>query len=79
MRWLLVETAQTAARFDPELHRVYQRLKFRRTRSVAKVAIALKLAVRLYRMLRTEADYAQLVRRQGSPGRNLVAPSPSGL
>jgi transposase len=26
MRWLLVETAQTAARLDPELHRAYQRL-----------------------------------------------------
>lgn len=77
MRWLLVEAAQTAARFDPELRRCYQRLKFRRTGSVAKVAVARRLAVRLFWMLRTGADYAQLVRMQGSPRRNLVDASPS--
>jgi transposase len=77
MRWLLVEAAQSAARFDPELRRCYQRLKFRRTGSVAKVAIARKLAVRLFWMLRTGADYGQLVRLQGSPRRNLVDASPS--
>lgn len=52
MRWLLVEAAQTAARLDPELRRAYQRLKFRRVSGVAKVAIARRLAVRLYWMLR---------------------------
>lgn len=77
MRWLLVEAAQTAARFDPGLRRCYQRLKFRRTGSVAKVAIARKLAVRLFWMLRTEGDYAQLVRMRGSPRRNLVDATPS--
>lgn len=65
MRWLLVEAGQTAARLDPELRRVYQRLKFRRGSSVAKVAIARKLAVRLYWMLRSRADYAHLVRHAG--------------
>jgi transposase len=65
MRWLLVEAGQTAARLDPELRRVYQRLKFRRGSSVAKVAIARKLAVRLYWMLRSQADYAHLVRHAG--------------
>ena len=30
LRWLLVEAAQTAARYDPELRRAYQRLKFQR-------------------------------------------------
>jgi type IV secretory pathway TrbD component len=29
MRWLLVEAAQTAARLDPQLRRIYQRLKKR--------------------------------------------------
>ena len=48
MRYLLCEAAQTASRFDPELRRDYQRLKFRRGSGVAKVAIARKLAVRLY-------------------------------
>ena len=52
MRFLLVEAAQTASRFDPELRRDYQRLKFRRGSAVAKVAIARKLAVRLYWKLR---------------------------
>lgn len=77
MRWLLVEAAQTTARFDPELRRDYLRLKFRRPASVAKVAVARKLAVRLFWMLRTGADYAQLVRMQGSPRGSLVDASPS--
>ena len=55
LRFLLVEAAQTASRFDPELQRDYQRLQFRRGPGVAKVAIARKLAVRLYGKLR-EAD-----------------------
>jgi hypothetical protein len=60
MRWLLVEAGHTAARYDPQLQRMYQRLKFRRGAGVAKVAIARKLAVRMYWMLRSPADYAQL-------------------
>ncbi len=72
MRSLLVEAGHTAARFDPQLRRVYQRLKFRRGASVAKVAVARKLAVRMYWMLRRTADYAQLVRMQGSPWATLV-------
>ena len=48
MRYLLVEAAQ----FDPELRRNDLRLKFRRGSAVAKVAIARKLAVRLYWKLR---------------------------
>jgi transposase len=72
MRWLLVEAAQTAARYDPELRRAYQRLKFRRVSGVAKVAIARRLAVRLYWMLRGRVDYAQLVRMSGSPSSAVV-------
>jgi transposase len=72
VRWLLVEAAQKALRGDPALRQDYQRLKFRRGHAVAKVAIARKLAVRMYWMLRSGADYAQLVRRQGSPGGTLV-------
>ena len=52
MRWLLVEAGQTAARLDPELRRVYKRLKVRRGANVAKVAIARRLAVRMYWILR---------------------------
>ena len=52
LRHLLVEAGHTASKFDPELRRYYQRLKFRRGSGVAKVAIARRLAVRLYWKLR---------------------------
>ena len=55
LRWLLVEAGHTAARLNPELRRRYARLKFRRGGSVAKVAMARRLAVRLYWRLRTLA------------------------
>src|SRR5439155_16355261 len=77
MRSLLVEAGHTAARLDPQLQRMYQRLKFRRGAAVAKVAIARKLAVRMYWMLRSTADYAQLVRMRGSSWATLVENSPS--
>ena len=72
MRWLLVEAAQTAVRFDPELQRVYRRLKFNKGASVAKVAIARKLAVKLYWLLRATASCAQMAPRQGSSRGTLV-------
>ena len=74
LRWLLVQAAQTAARFDPELRRTYQRLKFRHASGVAKIAIARRLAVRMYWMLRQRLDYAQLVRMSGSPSSAVVPP-----
>ena len=72
MRSLLVEAGHSAARLDAELRKDYQRLKLRRGSGVAKVAIARKLAVRMYWMLRSQANYAQLVRMQGSPWATLV-------
>jgi transposase len=72
LRGLLVEAGHTAARLDPELRQDYQRLKLRRGGSVAKVAIARKLAVRMYWMLRRQIDYTQLVRMQGSSRATLV-------
>jgi transposase len=77
VRWLLIEAVYPAVRKDPALRQDYQRLKFRRGHAVAKVAIARKLAVRMYWMLRSGAAYAQLVRRQGSPGGTLVNASSS--
>jgi transposase len=76
LRCLLVEAAQTSARLDPELRRNYQRLKLRRGNSgVAKVAIARKLAVRLYWKLR-EADRPNTAARmQGSPVTPVVGES----
>ncbi len=80
-RWLLVEAGQTAARKDPELRRVYQRLKFRRGSQIAKVAVARRLAVRLYWMLRSQTDYeglmARMVRMRGSSGSGQMEKSPS--
>jgi transposase len=72
MRSLLVEAGHTAARLDAELRQDYQRLKLRRGGGVAKIAIARKLAVRMYWMLRSQASYTQLVRMQGSPRATLV-------
>jgi transposase len=77
LRHLLVEAAQTASKLDPELRRDYQRLKFRRGRGVAKVAIARKLAVRLYWKLRETAQPNTAARMQGSPVKLVVDESPS--
>jgi transposase len=60
LRFLLVEAGQTAARYDAELGRFYRRLAIRKHRALAKVAVARKLAVRLYLMLREDWTYAQL-------------------
>jgi len=56
MRWLLVQAAWIAARKDPELARVFKRLAFRRGGKIAVVAVARKLAVKLYWRLRTAAS-----------------------
>jgi transposase len=77
-RYLLVEAAQTAARYDEELRRDYQRLKFRRGTAVAKVAIARKLAVRLYWKLRKQSSIVPPARMQGSPENLVVGASLSG-
>jgi transposase len=66
LRHLLVEGATSAARGDQDLGRVYARLKARKHHGVAKVAVARKLAVRLYWMERTEQSYPEVVRMQGS-------------
>ena len=63
LRFLLNEAGQTAARRDPELKRFYQRLLHRRDKPKAKVAVARKLLVRSFIMLRDQIDYAEFVRR----------------
>lgn len=74
LRWLLVEAAQSAVRFDPQLRRKYQRLKYRRGGQIAKVAIARRLAVRLYWRLREDGAATPPARTPGSPG-SAVIPS----
>ena len=79
MRFLLVEAAQTASRYDPELRRDYQRLKFRRGSGVAKIAIARKLAVRLYWKLREQPSQVPPAPMQGSPASPVVGASLSSF
>jgi transposase len=65
VRWLLVEAATLAQRHDEDWHRQYVRLSMNKHHGVAKLAIAHKLAVRLYWMLRSTHNYEQ-VRERGS-------------
>jgi transposase len=76
LRFLLVEAGQTAARLDPQLKRFYRRLAMRKNRSLAKVAVARKLATRLYLMLREDWTYAQLCQAvmQVSPSHSVAGP-----
>jgi transposase len=60
LRFLLVEAAQVTVRSDPEWRSKYFHLAMRRGRKNAKVAMARKLAVRLYWMWRKGWDYAQV-------------------
>jgi transposase len=66
-RFLLVEAGQTAARKDEELKRAYRRLAAKKSRAVAKVMVARRLAVRLYWMLRKRWTYAEW-QHAGEPG-----------
>ncbi len=60
LRFLLVEAAQVSARSIPEWRSKYFHLAMRRGRKIAKVAMARKLAVRLFWMMRRGWDYEQL-------------------
>ncbi len=71
LRFLLVEAAQVTARSLPEWRSKYVHLTMRRGRKIAKVALARKLAVRLYWMMRKGWDYEQLKKfgsHAGQPG-----------
>ena len=62
LRFLLVEAAQMAARSIPQWRSKYFHLTMRRGKKTAKVAMARRLAVRLYWMMRKEWDYQQVVK-----------------
>lgn len=70
LRWLLVEAAAKAQRYDPSWHRQYVRLSMNKHHGVAKVAIAHKLAVRLYWMLRSGQNYKQVMERGSHVGQS---------
>jgi transposase len=63
LRFLLVEAAHAAIGKDEPLRRFYFRIESRKNSAVALVAVARKLVLRLYRMLREEIDYDEFRRR----------------
>jgi len=75
LRTLLVEAAQMAVRCDPGLRREYLHRCHQKPKAVAKVAVARKLAVRLYWMLRTQKPYPEVVRIESSSTEALVSES----
>jgi transposase len=66
MRMLLVEAAQCAVRYDPQMRSEYLHRCHRKAKGVAKVAAARKLAIRLYWMLRSNTRYPEVVRVESS-------------
>src|SRR5713226_1931478 len=68
LRFLLVEAAQVTVRSDQEWRSKYFHLAMRRGRKIAKVAMARRLAVQMYWMLRKGWDYEQL-KKFGPQGR----------
>ena len=71
VRFLLVEAAQVTVRSLPEWRSKYFHLALRRGRKIAKVAMARRLAVQLFWMMRKEWDYEQLKKfgsHAGQPG-----------
>jgi transposase len=71
LRFLLVEAAQVTVRSMPEWRSKYFHLAMRRGRKIAKVAMARRLAVQMYWMLRKEWDYEQVKKfgsHAGQPG-----------
>ena len=69
LRFLLVEAAQAAARCNADWRRRYMHLMMRREKRIAKVAMARKLAVRLYWMWRNNWQYSQLVEFGSNAGK----------
>jgi transposase len=68
LRFLLGEAAQIATRCDEDWRRRYMHLAMRRQKSIAKVAMARRLAVRLYWMWRNGWEYSQWVRFGSNAG-----------
>jgi transposase len=71
LRFLLVEAAQVTVRSDPEWRSKYFHLAMRRGRKIAKIAMARRLAVRMYWMWRKGWDYEQMTKfssHVGQPG-----------
>jgi transposase len=63
LRFLWCEAAVHAARRDPDLQRFYRRKLTQKGLGKARVAVARKLGIRLYIMLRDQIDYQEFCRR----------------
>jgi hypothetical protein len=74
LRFVLGHAGHVAVRSDADLKRLYCAVLYRHGRAKAKVAVARKLLVRLYIMLRDQVDYDEF-RRRGQPRR---LPRPQG-
>lgn len=81
MRALLLQSAHAVVRCEPQWRRFYVRLAMKKNRAVAAVAVARKLAVRLWWMWRRGQSYEQFRASGSHAGRPVRAlgcsPSPS--
>ena len=86
LRFLWGEAGAHAARRDPELRRFYRRKLVQKGLGKARVAVARKLGIRLWIMLRDQIDYNEFCRRgqkpsgaacAGMPGNGVGEQSPS--
>ena len=78
VRFLLVEAAQVTVRSLPEWRSKYFHLVLRRGRKIAKVAMARRLAVQLFWMMRKGWNYERLKKfgsHAGQPGNRHGVPS----
>ena len=67
LRMPLVEAAHSVIRLDEEFRKQYAHRCHSKPKGVAKVAAAIRLAVRLYWMLRTHTPYPDIVRIESRP------------
>jgi transposase len=72
LRFLLVEAAQAAIRGDADWRRQFLHLAMRRERKIAKVAMARKLAIRLYWMWRKGWDYQKFLKFGSHVGQSVT-------
>lgn len=78
LRYLLVEAALSAVRREEDLQRFYRRLRARKKpHAVALVAVARKLVLRLYRMLRAGINYDEFRSRGRDARRARQSASPA--
>ena len=57
IRWILIEAAQHASRYDPKLQGFYLRIKARRGYQKAITAVARKMLVSIYHVLNRQEEY----------------------